>query len=490
MASDKKIPTADTRSKDSRLSTPRNPETVKLPEEQNLVKDSAARFRTTTDIPSSADPRFADPSLADRLLSDRDQQIARPKTPQEIFEPSRIGPLLNGSLSTDPSLSSSDLGLSDPKYGDSFDENSRRRQPPPVSFNPSRLSGNNAGQIPLAPGVGNLPKAWQDLPKNFQDQLRRLLPIYYDITGPNGNLVDRDPFVPPNLFEDGEPNPNTEDFLSDRNEFIDFSQIELPNRSNINFLNLLLSLFNLVSSLSADDIKGDDYEVVVITKISDDEQRSERSESVDSTDSAWQATIREKKKEVDVKFDNDGNDISNEDQFPFVHPEDVTAGGRPIWTFKSRSDANGLAALRKDMFSVPFENPEKPGVGNVVLTRSNAEGGRIYVFFPNSNVTRWQSATLAEYEALGGGVTPETKALDNIVREPDNNEEAETNEITMISLGGRTIGDFSVGDPFPVTGSEVSVQEIETEEQEIAGEGKIEVAVKVILSNGEEILKA
>jgi hypothetical protein len=352
MASNKKIPTADTRSKNSRLSIPRNPETVKLPEEQNLVKDSAARFRTTTDIPSSADP-----SLADRLLSDRDQQIARPKTPQEIFEPSRVGPLLNGSLSTDPSLSSSDLDLSDPKYGDSFDENSRRRQPPPVSFNPSRLSGNNAGQIPLAPGVGNLPKAWQDLPKNFQDQLRRLLPIYYDITGPNGNLVDRDPFVPPNLFEDGEPNPNTEDFLSDRNEFIDFSQIELPNRSNTNFLNLLLSLFNLILSLSADDIKGDDYEVVVFTKIGDDEQRGERS------DSEWQATIREKERDI------------------------------------------------------------------------------------------------------------------------------ETSEGT-IKLGGRTIGDFTVGEPFPVQGSEVSVQEIETEEQEIAGEEKIQVPIKLILSNGEEIVKA
>jgi hypothetical protein len=388
MASNKKIPIADIRSKDSRLSIPRNPETVKLPEEQNLVKDSAARFRITTDIPSSADtslaalisanPRLAalisaDPSLAalisanpslaalisanpnlvDRLLSDRDRQIPRSKTPQETFESSRIGPLLDGSLSTDPSLSSSDLDLSDPKYGDSFDKDSRRRQPPPVSFNTARFSGNNAGQIPLAPGVGNLPKAWQDLPKNFQDQLRRLLPIYYDITGPNSNLVDRDPFVPPNLFEDGEPNPNTEDFLSDRNEFIDFSQIELPNRSNTNFLNLLLSLFNLVLSLSADDIKGDDYEVVVFTKIGDDEQRGERS------DSEWQATIREKEREV-----------------------------------------------------------------------------------------------------------------------------------SGINLGGRDLGDFTVGDPFPVQGSEVSVQEIEVEELEIAGEGKIEVAVKVILSNGEEILKA
>jgi hypothetical protein len=358
MASNKKIPIADIRLRDSRLSPPRNPKTVKLPEEQNLIKDDAARFRTTTDIPLSADPRpsalpSTDLSLADRLLSDRDRQVARPKTPQEIFESSKIGPLLDGSLSTDPNLSSSDLDLSDPKYGDSFDENSRRRQPPPVSSNPSRFSGKNAGQIPLAPGVGNLPKAWQDLPKNFQDQLRRLLPVYYDITGPNGNLVDRDPYVPPNLFEDGEPNPNTEDFLSDRNEFIDFSQIELPNRSNVNFLNLLLSLFNLVLSLSADDIKGDDYEVVVFTKIGDDEQRGERS------DSEWQATIREKEREV-----------------------------------------------------------------------------------------------------------------------------------ASINLGGRTIGDFTVGEPFPVQGSEVSVQEIETEEQEIAGEEKIQVPIKVILSNGEEILKA
>jgi hypothetical protein len=358
MSRDKKIPTADTRSKDSRLSAPRNPKTVKLPEEQTLIKDDAARFRTTTNIPLSIDPILstsisADQSLADRLLSDRDQQIARTKTPQEIYEPSKIGSLLNGGLSADPSLSSSDLDLSDPKYGDSFDENSRRRLPPPVSFNPSRFSGNNAGQIPLAPGVGNLPKAWQDLPKNFQDQLRRLLPIYYDITGPNSNLVDRDPFVPPNLFDDGEPDPNTEDFLSDRNEFIDFGKIEPPNGSNVNFLNLLLSLFNLVLSLSANDIKGDDYEVVVFTKISDDEQRDERSSP------EWQATIREKEREVDG-----------------------------------------------------------------------------------------------------------------------------------INLGGRNLGDFSVGDPFPVQGSEVSVQEIEIEELEIAGEEKIEVAVKVILSNGEEILKA
>ena len=403
MASNKKIPTADIRSKDSRLSIPRNPETVKLPEEQNLIKDDAARFRTTTDIPSStdsrlaasisadprlaalisadprlaalisADPRLAalisaDPSLAasisadsslvDRLLSDRDQQISRTKTPQETFEPSRIGPLLNGSLSTDPSLSSSDLGLSDPKYGDSFDENSRRRQPPPVSFNPSRLSGNNAGQIPLAPGVGNLPKAWQDLPKNFQDQLRRLLPIYYDITGPNSNLLDQDPYVPPTLFDFGKDSgPLPEDIFANKDEALDTSLFELPNQSNVNFLNLLLSLFNLIFSLKADEIKGDDYEVVVFKKISDDQQREERSES------EWIAAIREKERDI------------------------------------------------------------------------------------------------------------------------------ETSEGT-IKLGGRTIGDFSVGDPFPRSSSEVSVQEIETEELEIAGEEKIEVAVKVILSNGEEIVKA
>jgi len=389
------------------------------------------------------------------LLFDRDSQRPRRKTPQESFEPSKIGPLQDGSLSNipnpntqkspslrnpreefenrnqdlfkdpprtqssvsedglpvarpivetepdqDPVGQNANVNRNSPRYGDGFDENSRRRAPPPVSVNPARFSSANnrtppivgfdsgvtdpgvtapgvtdpgvtdpvitdllvsrrtgSSQIPLAPGVENLPKEWQDLPQNIQNQLRRLLPIYHDITGPNSNLIDQDPYIPPLLFDDGEPNPNVEDFLSDRDESLDTSQFEPPNRSKFDFLNLLMSLFNLILSLKADDIKGDDYEVVVFKKISDDEQREER------TESDWIAAIREKEREIPTPFGT-------------------------------------------------------------------------------------------------------------------------------VSLGGREMGDFSVGDPFPVTGSEVSIQEIETEELEIAGEEEIEVAIKVILSNGEEILKA
>lgn len=414
MSNSKKIPQASVR-RDTRVSKPRNPESIVLPDDQGIVKDESARTRTATDIPG-IDPRLAgtDIDLSLRLQDDPTSSglfpSIRKKTPQESFEPSKISNLQDQSLSDipnpqpqtpqirepreeleirddllfrtpprfQPSVSEDGSPVSrpvaeqqpdtestrptssnrnNPNFGNNFEQDSRRRAPPPVSFNPNRVSAEDQGQIPLAPGVGNLPREWQDLPQNFQNQLRRLLPIYYDITGPNANLVERLPFVPPPLFDDGEPNPSTEDLLSDKDQSLDTSQFEPPNRSKIDFLNLLLSLFNLILSLKADEIKGDDYEVVVFTKISDDEQRAERSES------EWQATIREKEREI--------------------------------------------------------ETPE----GTVIL-------------------------------------------------------------------GGRDVGDFTVGDPFPVVGSEVSVQEIETEELEIAGEEEIEVAVKVILSNGEEILKA
>jgi hypothetical protein len=355
MSNSKKIPQATVR-RDTRVSKPRNPESIALPDDQGTVGDESARIRTSTSIPG-IDPRLARTSIDSRFQDDPANSglfpSIRKKTPQELYEPTQIGFLVDGSLNKNFGITGPITDRNNLTYGDNFEQDSRRRAPPPVSFNPNRIGSEDQRQIPLAPGIGNLPKEWQDLPQNFQNQLRRLLPIYYDITGPNANLVERLPFVPPSLFDDGEPNPNTEDFLEDRDESLDTSLFELPNRSNIDFLNLLMSLFNLISSLKADEIKSDDYEVVVFTKISDDKQRSERSES------EWQATIREKEREV--------------------------AG---------------------------------------------------------------------------------------------------------IKLGSRDMGDFTVGDPFPVVGSEVSVQEIEVEELEIAGEEKIEVAVKVILSNGEEILKA
>jgi len=461
MANNKKIPQASVQ-RDTRVSKPRNPESIVLPEDQGTVKDEFARTSTSTNIPS-VDPRLTnaerilrdnfsrtgistnisgvDPRLADaeRIFRDKfartgnstnisgvDPRLAdverifreeftknelfpeiRKRTPQETFEPSKIGELQDKSLSDIPNPRPQTLPLRDPReefesrdsslfqkpprtqlsvaedgspvirpvieqepepnrttrttisdrssvnFGNNFEQNSRRRAPPPVSFNPINFNIEKQSQIPLAPGINNLPKEWQNLPENFQNQLRRLLPIYYDITGPNSDLTNRPPYVPPSLFNDGEPNPNTEDFLGDKDQGLDTSQFEPPNRSNIDFLNLLMSLFNLISSLDSDEIKGDNYEVVVFTKTGDDKQRSERSEP------EWQATIREKERE---------------------------------------------------------------------------ESG--------------------------------------------------------VKLGGRNVGNFTEGDPFPVVGSEVTVQTIETGELEIAGGEKIKEIIKVILSNGEEILKA
>jgi hypothetical protein len=334
MANNKKIPTADLNALATRLSKPRNPEAVKLPEDISLITDDTAKGKTTTEVP--------------KFVSQPAEEEVNRRSPQEQYDPSKLESLLNGSLTG--SLTGNNLD------SDRFDPDSRRRAPPPVSFNPLRFNKDN-GQIPLSPGAVNLPKEWQDLPKNFQDQLRRLLPVYYDITGPNGNLIDRDEFIPPNLFDDGEPNPQTDDFLVDRSQYLDESQYEPPNKSKINFLNLLLFLFNLIFSLKAADIKGDNYEVVNFLKTSDDPQRAER------TEPGWQATVREKIKEIDSE---EGN----------------------------------------------------------------------------------------------------------------------------IKLGGRTIGDFNVGDSFPVRGAEVTVQEIITEEEDTAGGVKQDVPIKIILSNGEEILKA
>jgi hypothetical protein len=188
---------------------------------------------------------------------------------------------LNGSLNPNPN------------NNETYDQDSRRRQPPPVTANPTRFNNNTDNQIPLAPGVKNLPLAWQDLPQNFQTQLRRLLPIYYDITGPSRNLVNQDPYVPPNLFEDGEPNPNVKDFLDDRSEYIDSKQFEPPNKSKLNFLNFLLFLFNLIFSLKANEIKGDIYEVVIFVTIPDTENPEQKK---------WQATVREKNRTVQSEF--------------------------------------------------------------------------------------------------------------------------------------------------------------------------------------------
>lgn len=59
-----------------------------------------------------------------------------------------------------------------------------------------------------------------------------------------------------------------------------------------------------------------------------------------------------------------------------------------------------------------------------------------------------------------------------------------------VRLGGRIVGTFKEGDPFPVEDSEVTVQEIVTETQEGLADQTSEIPIKVLLSNGKKILKA
>jgi hypothetical protein len=295
MTKDKKIPQADIR-RDTRVSKPRNPETIRLPDDEGLVKDENARARPTGVF------------------------VSRPNqaTPQQSYESRNVGPLSKGSFFDIPPKNITDSRVPDfsvnnplfespprtvisviddgvpvistvdettgilqnqtindknlqnqnindknsPAYGDSLPVDSRRRAPPPVSFNPGS-SATEPNQIPSAPGIRNLPIEWQNLPENFQSQLRRLLPIYYDITGPFSNLVDIPVYVPPPLFDTTptfEGETGEEELVIDETEEV--APMEPPNRSNIDFLNLLNFLFNLI--LSAD---SDIYEVVSFTRI-------------------------------------------------------------------------------------------------------------------------------------------------------------------------------------------------------------------------------
>jgi hypothetical protein len=343
MTKDKKIPQADIR-RDTRVSKPRNPETIRLPDDEGLVKDESARTRVSTSVPvidprlvgTGIDPRFQDDPANRELFTS-----IRKKTPQESFDPKNAGSLARGSFFDIPPKNITDSSVPDfsvnnplfesppqtvisviddgvpvisdvdettpafgsfqnqninettpafgsfqnqninettpsfgsfqnqnindknsPAYGDSLPVDSRRRAPPPVSFNPGS-SATEPNQIPSAPGIRNLPREWQNLPENFQSQLRRLLPIYYDITGPFSNLVDVPAYVPPPLFDTTptfEGETGEEGFI--KNETEDVAPMEPPNRSNIDFLNLLNFLFNLI--LSAD---SDIYEVVSFTRI-------------------------------------------------------------------------------------------------------------------------------------------------------------------------------------------------------------------------------
>jgi hypothetical protein len=271
MTKDKKIPQADIR-RDTRVSKPRNPETIRLPDDEGLVKDENARARPTGVF------------------------VSRPNqaTPQQSYESGNVGPLSKGSFFDIPPKNITDSRVPDFSVNNPLFESPprtvisviddgvpvisdvdetrfetqeqedalRRRAPPPVSFNPGSFA-TEPNQIPSAPGIRNLPREWQNLPENFQSQLRRLLPIYYDITGPFSNLVDVPAYVPPPLFDTTptfEGETGEEGFI--KNETEDVAPMEPPNRSNIDFLNLLNFLFNLI--LSAD---SDIYEVVSFTRI-------------------------------------------------------------------------------------------------------------------------------------------------------------------------------------------------------------------------------
>lgn len=314
MSNSKRIPQADT-TKDSRVSLPRNPESVTFLDQPSIKK-------SPLDIPIG-------------VLGQ--EPITKPDSLQE-YDPAKIDSIRRGSLTDLPESIPFEIpGLRDPRSefdnrdpnlfdnpprtqlsvddrgsiviksvdeeeppvlperrrsipADQFDPESRRRAPPPVSSNPLALSRDRETQIPLAPGLRNFPKEWQNLPLNFQNQVRRLLPIFYDVTGPNANIRPQVPYELPDLFASDEPFEPSEDFDKDL-ESINSGQLEPPNRSSLDLINLLQILFNLINSTADDDIDSDIYEVVVFTRIEDETPAVSESEEEPQSDSGPESEV-------------------------------------------------------------------------------------------------------------------------------------------------------------------------------------------------------